>query len=76
MELERVRVFEIMFQGWLTHAIGLALLHLLNVGSPKAVIFLLSPSKSVQRESFLTWSNDLLKWAVLLSSEKTSVYMT
>jgi len=58
-----------------SYAIGLALLHLFQVGSPYAVIFLLFPSNSVHRESFLTWSNALLKWLVLLSSEKTSVYM-
>lgn len=54
---------------------GLALLQLFHVGSPKALIFFAGPSSSVHLESFLTWSNALLKYAVLLSGEKTSTYI-
>jgi hypothetical protein len=59
------------------YAIGLALPHprLRRVSSPYANIFLLGPSNSIHLESLLTWSTALLKCHVLLSEEKTSVYI-
>lgn len=55
------------------HAIGPALAHLLEVGSPKARILLSVPSNSLTRESALILSTARLNCRVLLSEEKTSV---
>lgn len=55
------------------HAIGRALAHLLDVGSPKARILLSLPSTSLTRESALILSTARLNCRVLLSGEKISV---
>lgn len=56
-----------------TYAMGRALAHLLNVGSPYAVTFLLLPSNEMHLWSFFTWSTARLKWLVTLSGENTCV---
>ena len=57
-----------------SYAMGRARRHLFQVSSPCADIFFESPRSSMHRGSFLILSTARLKWATLLSSEKTSVY--
>lgn len=57
-----------------TYAMGPALAHLPDVGSPYALIFFALPNISMHRGSFLTWSAALLNWLILLSGANTSVY--
>lgn len=56
-----------------THEIGRTRAHLLDVGSPKALILVPDPRSSLARGSALILSTALLKWLILLSEENTSV---
>ena len=59
--------------GHRTYAIGLALAHRFDVGSPKAMILLPGPSASITLGLALISSKARLKTLVLLSEAKTSV---